>query len=102
MYIYYYNCSNGTYFFSATMSAAPHTGYYVKFIKNSLTEEIGYLLCSANHSYVEHSTSFLVQLVAGDTVKMACTSSVVSHIAGASNGKQHEYHSHFSGFRIND
>lgn len=84
------------------MSTGPGSGYHVKFFKNSPSDEIGYLFAFDDSTYMEHSTSFVVQLTFGDKVGVACTGTGPSSILGASNGKHHEYNSHFSGFKIND
>lgn len=84
------------------MSTGPGSGYHVKFFKNSPSDEIGYLFAFDNSTYMEHSTSFVVQLTFGDKVGVACIGTGPSSILGASNGKHHEYNSHFSGFKIND
>lgn len=94
--------SNGTYFFSATVTAEPQTSFHIKFVQNSLTEEVGYVFGGDKDNYTQQSTSFVVHLHAGDMVGMACTGHHNSTIQGGNNGAQHEFHSHFSGFRIND
>ncbi|KAH3737691.1 hypothetical protein DPMN_044284 [Dreissena polymorpha] len=90
---------NGTYMFTATIAAQPNQGFHVKLVRNSLSDEIGYLFSDNGHSgWNERSTTIVVKLAAGDDVWLACT--MPSNITGGNSGMEHDYHSHFSGFFI--
>ncbi|WAR07556.1 C1QT4-like protein [Mya arenaria] len=92
---------NGTYFFAATLTAKPNNGFHVKFVVNSLTNEVGYLFSDTQHSgHFERSTSIVVHLNTGDDVWMACVTGGASNVIGGYSGMQHDYHSHFEGFLV--
>ncbi|XP_052807982.1 complement C1q tumor necrosis factor-related protein 4-like [Mya arenaria] len=90
---------NGTYFFAATLTASPDSYFHMKFVINSLTNEVGYLYADGQHpDFLERSTSIVVRLNAGDDVWIACIYD--SHVSGGHSGTARDYHSHFEGFLV--
>ncbi|XP_053389627.1 heavy metal-binding protein HIP-like, partial [Mercenaria mercenaria] len=53
---------NGTYQFSATLTATPNTQYHVAFVKNMASNHVGYLYADNISLWLERSTSLVMHL----------------------------------------
>ena len=92
---------SGTYVFTATLSASPHSNLHVAFVKNTADNEFAYVFAENPNVWTEHSTTVLVHLAAGDEVWMVCLGD--SRLEGNYNHSWEgagDFHSHISGFLL--
>ncbi|XP_052256956.1 complement C1q and tumor necrosis factor-related protein 9A-like [Dreissena polymorpha] len=94
---------NGTYVFTATLTAMGGKYVNVKIVKNFPTNQIALLFIDNRHSlgnWNQRSTTVVVELAIGDDVWLVCVSA--SEVNGGNDVSHNDFDSHLSGFLIDE